>query len=64
MANDERQKYSFDEYPSIMRQIDDLAEREGTTRTALIRRGLRMVLSSLPDIPTSGNLPPKKAETT
>lgn len=46
-------KVSFDEDAEIMRRIDAIAESEGTSRSAIIRRAIRRLLFSMPSIPTS-----------
>lgn len=47
-----RNIYTFEEDdPSIMERLDERAKQEGTSRSALIRRGIRMVLISLPIVP-------------
>jgi len=53
MSEKIRTKVSFDEDVDVMDRIDAIAELEGTSRTAIIRRALRRLLLSLPTIPTS-----------
>lgn len=50
-------KVSFDEDIDIMRRVDEIAESEGTSRAAIIRRAIRRMLLSLPTVPTSGYIP-------
>lgn len=50
-------KVSFDEDIDIMRRVDEIAEAEGTSRAAIIRRAIRRMLLSLTTVPTSGFIP-------
>ena len=53
---------SFMEDTEIVNQIDAVALREGSDRSAIVRRAIRKELSFLSSIPTSGINPiPNKA---
>lgn len=53
--------FSIQEDPEIVRLIDQRAEEEGTSRSAIIRRAIRLHIFSLPKVPTSGNIPDEQA---
>lgn len=59
---DKDMKLSFDEDPRIVARLDAIAEAEGTSRAALIRRAIRQLVFSSPNVPTFGNSP-EPAET-
>lgn len=41
----------------IVQKLDTIAADEGTSRSALVRRAIRQMLFSVPNIPTFGNIP-------
>lgn len=57
MTDKPQVKVSFDEDAEIMQRIDAIAESEGTSRSAIIRRALRRLLFSMPSVPTCGSVP-------
>lgn len=46
-----------DEDTEIVGRIDAIADAEGTSRAAIIRRAIRRMLLSLPTVPTCGYIP-------
>jgi hypothetical protein len=48
----ERNLITFEEDPAIIERLDAMAQAEGTKRSALIRRALRILLFSTPSFPT------------
>lgn len=61
MTDRKRNIYTFEEDdPAIIEQLDLRAKQEGTSRSALIRRGIRFVLFSLPPIPVFENTTEQK----
>lgn len=44
---EDRKVFNFTEQPSIIQEIDRIAEEEGTSRPALIRRGIRLILAQM-----------------
>lgn len=62
MAED-REMVSFVEDAEILRQLDARAKLEATNRSALLRRAVRMLLFSLPAVPTFENNPKETGET-
>ena len=61
--SDQKEMVSFLEDREITRQVDELAEREGTNRSAIIRRAIRALLFNLSSVPTSEKYPRKAATT-
>lgn len=57
MADKEKVKLSFDEEAAIVARLDAIADAEGTSRAALIRRAIRNLAFSSPVVPTFGNIP-------
>lgn len=63
MTDRKRNIYTFEEDdPTIIEQLDQRAKQEGTSRSALIRRGIRFVLLSLPPVPVFVNITEEKKE--
>lgn len=60
MTEKEQVKITFDEEAGIISRLDAIAESEGTSRAALIRRAIRRLVFSSPIIPTFGNEPEVK----
>lgn len=46
---EDRKVFNFTEQPSIIQELDRIAAEEGTSRPALIRRAIRMLLNELRD---------------
>lgn len=57
MSEKSQIKITFDEEASIIARLDAVAELEGTSRAALIRRAIRRLVFSLPTVPTFENIP-------
>lgn len=57
MTDKPQVKISLDLDVEIVSQIDKIAEDEGTSRSAIIRRAIRMLLFSMPSVPTSEKSP-------
>ena len=55
-TSDEKRMVSFVDDAEIVREIDDIARREGSDRSALCRRGLRLIIF-LSNNPSFGNIP-------
>lgn len=53
---------SIQEDPQMLARIDQMAEEEGTSRSAIIRRAIRRLVFSTSAVPTFGNSP-ESAET-
>lgn len=63
MTDRKRNIYTFEEDdPTIIERLDERAKEEGTSRSALIRRGIRFVLFSLPPVPDLGKFPDKEKQ--
>ena len=57
MTTDDVSKHVlFNEDPNVIRLLDELAAREGTSRAALIRRAIRRELSLLAFVSTNENV--------
>lgn len=56
MANKTRIRVVVDEDPTIIQQLDTIAEREGITRSDVLRRAIRGMLFSLPKFPACEKL--------
>lgn len=52
--SDPKEMVSFLEDKAIIEQVDKMAQREGSNRSALLRRAVRMLLFSLPAVPIIG----------
>lgn len=52
-----KEMVSFLEDTDIIKQVDAVAKREGTHRSAIFRRAVRNLLFSLPHVPGNGNSP-------
>ena len=53
----ERNVVTFEDDPAIIKQLDQMAQAEGTGRSALIRRAIRLMLFSSPVFPTFEKTP-------
>lgn len=49
--------FSIQEDADVLDRLDRLAEKEGTSRSAIIRRAIRQLLFSLSIVPENGNSP-------
>jgi predicted transcriptional regulator len=52
MTDNAQVKISFNEDADVMRRIDEIADREGTSRTAIIRRAIRAIIHASPVVAT------------
>lgn len=57
MSEKELVKITFDEEATIINRLDEIAQAEGTSRAALIRRAVRQLIFSSPKFPTFEKLP-------
>lgn len=55
--DEEKVKLSVDEDFRIVARLDAIAEAEGTSRAALVRRAIRQLVFSSPALPAFGNIP-------
>ena len=62
MSDDQRIRIILVEDLDVIDKLDKMAKREGTTRTALIRRALRQMLFLLPSNSTYGIEPQSEEE--
>lgn len=46
-----------DELPEIVARLDAIAEAEGIARADVLRRAIRRLIFSSPEVPTFGNSP-------
>lgn len=51
-----------DEDAEIVKKLDAMADAEGIARSDVLRRAIRRLIFSLPNVPTFGNIPEKQDE--
>lgn len=57
MTEKSKVRLVVDEDAAIVARLDAIAESEGIARSDVLRRAIRRLLFSLPNVPTFGNSP-------
>lgn len=60
MTDKNKIRIVVDEDAAIVARIDEIAEAEGIARADILRRAIRRLLFSMPDVLTSENIPRKQ----